>query len=128
MARAVSRKTSAEPARRPDMVAILHRCRVAYGVLVMALCVWPALLLAQAPESTKPVLERLDPARRAKVLAAIVGLVILGFGLMALAWMGAKATRRYMNREPVLREKPPTGTPVREKDWTEKPLSSPFEE
>jgi hypothetical protein len=70
----------------------------------------------------KPLLQRLDGARRAKVLSALAGLIILGFGLVLLAWLGAKATRRYMHREPVLSQKPPPGTPIREKDWSEKPL------
>lgn len=125
MAGATGRETSAESARRPEVVAWWQR---GSSAVLLTLYVWPALLLAEAPTPVKPVLERLDPARRAKVLAAIAGLVILGLGLMALAWLGAKATRRYMNREPVLREKPPAGTPVREKDWTEKPLGSPFDE
>jgi len=82
-------------------------------------------LLANAPPPTKSALERLDPERRAKVLAALAGLLILGFGLVMLAWLGARATRRYMRREPLLFQKPPAGTPLREKDWAEKPLDDP---
>lgn len=99
-----------------------------YLLMLVWLCATTQEVLANAPMPAKPVLERLDPARRAKVLAAVAALIILGIGLMFLAWLGAKATRRYMNREPILREKPPTGTPIREKDWAEKPLSSPLEE
>ena len=86
------------------------------------------IMLAEVAPRAEPVLEQLDPARRAKVLAAIAGLIILGLGMMLLAWLGAKATRRYMNREPLIKHKPPAGTPVREKDWADKPLGSPFEE
>lgn len=53
------------------------------------------LLLAQeAPQ--KPLIMRLDGGRRAIVLAALAGLIILGFLLVALTWLGARWTRRYM--------------------------------
>jgi hypothetical protein len=54
------------------------------------------MLLAQQKAQT--LLTRLDSERRAKVLAALAGLIILGFGLVALAWLGARFTRRYMNQ------------------------------
>ena len=85
-------------------------------------------VLAQAAPKKRPLIQRLDPTRRAKVLAAIAGLVILGFGMVLLTWLGARATRRYMNREPILHEKPPEETPIRERDWADKPLGSPFDE
>lgn len=97
--------------------------RLSYACLALGWVVWlPHLLLANAPPPTKSALERLEPERRVKVLAALAGLIILGFGLVMLAWLGARATRRYMRREPLLFQKPPQGTPVREKDWAEKPL------
>jgi hypothetical protein len=74
------------------------------------------------PKKKRPVLKHLDGKRRAKVLSAIAGLIILGFGLVFLAWMGARATKRYMHREPLLFQKPSEKTPHDEKDWTEKPL------
>ena len=51
-------------------------------------------LFAQQGE---PVFRRLEPATRAKVLAALAGFIILGIALMLFAWMGSRATRRYMN-------------------------------
>lgn len=53
------------------------------------------LLLAQEAPN-KPLILRLDGATRAKVLAALAALVILGFLLIALTWLGARWTRRYM--------------------------------
>ena len=53
------------------------------------------LLLAQEVPQ-KPLIMRLDGATRAKVLAALAGLIILGFLLVALTWLGARWTRRYM--------------------------------
>lgn len=57
---------------------------------------------------------------RAKVLAALAALIILGFLLMFLAWLGARATRRYMRRPPLLLEK--TRTTTNRDDWATKPL------
>jgi hypothetical protein len=100
--------------------------RICWVIAVAYVVVLPQLALADlAPPS---LLQRLDGGRRARVLAALAGLIILGFGLVLLAWLGARATRRYMNREPTLVQKPPSDTPVREKDWADKPLGSPFEE
>lgn len=52
---------------------------------------------------------------RAAGLAAIAGLIILGFALVLLIWWGARYTRRYMNA-PVAHH--PTARPPAE-DWTE---------
>jgi hypothetical protein len=75
-----------------------------------------ALLAAEQPDTP---LRRLDPATRAKVLAAFAGLVILGFGMVALIWLGARVTRRYMNQG--RSDRPP----LDENDWARKPLVPP---
>ena len=129
MAPQTRREASANSARRFDLVirlpwrSMLRRgARLSTAVVVM-------LLFAGADaEPEPPVWQRLESLQKAKVLAALAAFVILGIALMFLAWLGAKATRRYMNREPTLFEQPPKGTPIREKDWAEKPLGSPFEE
>jgi hypothetical protein len=65
-----------------------------------------------------PLIKRLDGPTRAKVLAALAGLVILGFGMVILAWLGARATRRYMKGASYFR-----ATPRPEKsDWSPQPL------
>ena len=74
-----------------------------------------------AAEGAQPLIRKLEPATRAKVLAALAGLVILGFALMALAWLGAHATRRYMQREGSFRRIPRRAELDRD-DWAEKPL------
>ena len=76
-------------------------------------------LLAQ--DKSQSALQRMEPAQRAKVLAAFAGFIILGFGLVALAWLGARVTRRYMNQEP-LRRRDPIRT---QDDWASKPLVPP---
>lgn len=61
---------------------------------------------------------RIDGATRAKMLAALAGLVILGFGAVILIWLGARMTRRYMHSGQPL----PKTTPLRPDDWADKPL------
>ena len=78
----------------------------------------PVGLAAQTPE---PMLLRLKPQDRARVLAALAGLVILGFALVALAWWGARYTRRYLKR-PWPRSDRYRSSTVSEFDWAEKPL------
>ena len=83
---------------------------------------FPALaieLLAQ--EKSQSALQRMDPQTRAKVLAAFAGFVILGMGLMALAWIGARVTRRYMNQGPTRRR----DSAHFQDDWATKPLNPP---
>jgi hypothetical protein len=70
-----------------------------------------------------PLIKRLDPQTRVKVLAAIVALVILGFLMMILAWMGARATRRYMRIGSKQDEDLAAAhTPATADDWLKKPL------
>ncbi len=57
-------------------------------------------LAAAAGKQTEPLLMRLDPASRAKVLMAILGLVVLGGGLIAMICLGARYVLRVA-REPV---------------------------
>ncbi len=68
-------------------------------------------------------LDRLDPATRAKVLAALAGLIILGFAMIALVWLGARVTRRYMNPPSYDRHLPANATSP--DDWAGKPLNTP---
>jgi hypothetical protein len=65
-----------------------------------------------------PVIRRMDGPTRAKVLAALAALIILGFGMVLLAWLGARVTRRYMKGTSYLR---PTPRPDKS-DWTPQPL------
>ena len=70
------------------------------------------LVLADAA----PLIKRLDDATRAKVLAALAGLVILGFAMMLLTWLGARVAQRYRNGSAVFQ---PTARPA-ESDWEKK--------
>ena len=79
-------------------------------------------ILAQQAE---PLIRRLDPQMRAKVLAALAGLIILGIAMTALVWLGGRATRRYMGIEAKPRRREPEVNPD---DWAHKPLVPPLDE
>ena len=78
-------------------------------------------LLAQAEEQAEKItpLQKMDGATRAKVLAALAGLVILGFGMVLLIWLGGQVTRRYMRGSG---EKRLPATRLPDDDWARKPL------
>jgi hypothetical protein len=54
------------------------------------------LILFAQEAAKEPLIKRLDGATRAKVLAALAGLVILGFLMVVLTWLGGRVARRYM--------------------------------
>ena len=58
-------------------------------VIVLATPAWANAILLAAEEAQQP-LEQLDPQRRAGVLLALAGLVILGVGMITLVWLGAQ--------------------------------------
>jgi hypothetical protein len=78
----------------------------------------PRPLRAQAAVEAQ---RRIDGATRARMLSALAGLVLLGFGMMALVWLGARITQRYRHSAPFFRPTPRPG----EHDWARKPLVPP---
>ena len=73
-------------------------------------------LVAQATD-TAPT--EVDPSVSARLLAALAGLVILGFAMVLMTWLGSRATRRYMaSGSPATRQ---TGQ-RNDDDWSKKPL------
>lgn len=68
-----------------------------------------------------PLIKRLDDPTRVKVLAALAGLIILGFGVVLLAWLGARVTQRYRHGTSYFR---PTVRPG-EHEWAKKPIPPP---
>jgi hypothetical protein len=93
-------------------------------VTAIASAPWRTAPILAYAEKGRTLLERLDPATRARVLAALAALVILGLGMVVLAWLGARMTRRYMRRF----ERPPRQASQRadsqQDDWARKPLTS----
>jgi hypothetical protein len=53
-----------------------------------------------AAETTTPVLERLDPPRRAVVVMALLGLVLTGLVLVTCVMLGAHWVRRLARHRP----------------------------
>jgi hypothetical protein len=98
------------------------RCFVRPSRIAAVLAFVPAILacptgaLAQARQ---PLLKRLDDATRAKVLAALAGLVILGFAMVLLTWLLARLVQRYRHGSAAFRPTPRPG----EHDWAKKPLT-----
>jgi hypothetical protein len=84
-------------------------------VVVLVLAAIP--MFACADEPTAP-LKQLDDQSRARVLAAVAALVILGFGMVLLTWLGARVTQRYRQGASYMR---PTRRPG-EHDWAKRPL------
>lgn len=89
--------------------------------LIWALA-WLAVGLPAVPVwaegAVQPLIKRLDGATRAKVLAALAGLILLGFAMVALIWFGARVTHRYRHGQSFLQ---PTPRPT-EHAWADKPL------
>ena len=68
-----------------------------------------------ATQQAEPLLMRLDPASRAKVLMALMALLLAGVALVALAWLGGRRLRRIAStRLPKTRP--------HEDGWYRKPL------
>jgi len=56
--------------------------------------------LVAAAEPASPVIERLDPPRRAAVVMALLGLVLTGLVLVACVMLGAHWVRRLARYKP----------------------------
>ena len=85
------------------------------------------LLAAACLSQDQPVapslspIEKLDDATRARALAALAGLIILGFAMVLLTWLAARIVHRYRHGTSYLR---PTRRPS-EHDWAKRPLVPP---
>ncbi|MGD9633388.1 MAG: hypothetical protein AB7G28_24475 [Pirellulales bacterium] len=60
---------------------------------------WCLFAASSATESAEPLIERLDPPRRAAVLMAILGLVLLGLALVACVMIGGRWMRRVARHQ-----------------------------
>jgi hypothetical protein len=75
---------------------------------------WRSTLFAAA-EQSEPLIKRLDPVSRTKVLMALTALLLLGGALIAIVMLWGRHARRK-TREPF----PPSRT--NEEEWYNKPL------
>jgi hypothetical protein len=79
---------------------------------------------AACADVAPPLIQRLDGQTRARVLAALAGLIILGFAMVLLTWLGARVVQRYRKGSAVFRPTPRPG----EHDWAKRPLIPPDSE
>lgn len=97
----------------------------AIGTVVGRLCTaglpWLFVALASAQEPPVAGIQRLDDSTRARALAALAGLIILGFAMVLLTWLAARVVQRYRRGTSYFR---PTHRPG-EHDWARKPLTPP---
>ena len=88
---------------------------------MVSLSLLDAVWLQTTTEDQLPI-ERLDPATRASVLMALVGLGLLWLLVMAIIVLGARWARNYgASSARSMRERSPTSEPDGD-DWTGKPL------
>src|SRR5437868_11020604 len=62
------------------------------------LVVWSAAAWLPASawaDESLPLIKRLDDPTRVKVLAALAALILLGFAMVLLTWLGARIVHRY---------------------------------
>ena len=71
-----------------------------------------------AAETTQTMLMRLDPVQRAKVMMALLGLVLVGGMLIVMVFFAGRQLRRIARKRPA-------PTPQRDNDWYRKPLIPP---
>jgi hypothetical protein len=71
--------------------------------------------LAWAAEQAEPLLMRLTPQNRSLVLMALLGMLLVGAGLIALAVIGGRQVLREARKKP-------NPTPRLEDGWYRKPL------
>jgi len=76
------------------------------------------LNVAAAASETEPLIDQLDPELRARVLMALLGLVLVGLALIAVVVMGARYVRRLGRGRS-------THAPVKDDAWFAKPLNPP---
>src|SRR3954462_1400749 len=68
-------------------------------------------LLFAAEDAAEPVLERLDPPRRAAVVMALLALTLIGLFLVVFIMVGGHWVRRLARHRPARAQKPPADAP-----------------
>lgn len=75
------------------------------------------------PATTKQTKKRIDGPMRARILAALAGIVIFGFCIVGLAWLGGRMTRRMLKTNEEQRQRYLTTEQLIRDDWADKPLT-----
>jgi hypothetical protein len=105
--------------RRLPIAQLLLRSHFFLAALTITLCV--TLSATAYADIPAPPLKRLPGPEKAKALAALAALIILGFSAVLLTWLGARITQRYRQSAPYFR---PTPRPT-EHDWSRKSITPP---
>ena len=103
-----------QPAHRQRARGGPSRRRHGGGFLAASVAV--GLFAAQAEQ---PLLWRLTPPQRTRVLAGLALVIVLGMALLLFAWWAARATRRYLRRQGSTGG---TSRAAPADDWAAKPL------
>ena len=103
-------------------VSLKAAFRSAKGRLLYLAAFLSAIVPASAACAQEPAapLQKLDDPTRARALAALAGLIILGFAMVLLAWLAARVVQRYRQGTSYFRPTPRPG----EHDWARKRLDS----
>ena len=65
-------------------------------------------------QTADSMIRQLDPSARARVLAALAAVLLLGFGLLLFVWLTGRAVRRYRKSGDAVLRHP---TPLPTDDW-----------
>jgi uncharacterized protein HemX len=68
--------------------------------------------------------KRMDGPTRAKIFAALAGIAIFGIGIVLLAWLAGRMTRRMLQTTEEQRQKYLTTEQLTRDDWADKPLTA----
>jgi hypothetical protein len=94
----------------------MERTNLLAALVLSLAAAWPAAAWADV---APPLIKLLDDPTRAKVLAALAALIILGFAMVLLTWLFARVVHRYRHGTSYFR---PTVRPA-EHEWAKKPLT-----
>jgi hypothetical protein len=78
---------------------------------------WQAFVIAQQ----RPLIDRLDPKTRGKVILALAGLVMLGLLMIVMTWLTFRIIRRRIKHAQDIADRQ-RRTGRDEDDWSKKPL------
>ncbi len=66
---------------------------------------WAVQRIAILADGEQPLIKRIDPDSRARLLLALAGMVILAIGGMVLVWLGARYVKRIARQRPPERQR-----------------------
>ena len=101
-------------------------------VLITSLLATPSLRAQEKPldstpsttqGTTTPKKKKIDGPTKARVFAALAGIIIFGLGIVALAWLGGRMTQRMLKTHAERQQQYLTAEQLSRDDWADKPLT-----